>query len=85
MPLEPSLDFLRKNEPYDRQYYSGYLGPVQVNRESHLFVNLRCMQLFRGEALVYAGAGVLADSDPKKEWMETELKMNTLLQVIRQK
>ncbi|MDZ4715431.1 MAG: chorismate-binding protein [Cytophagales bacterium] len=85
MPLEPSLDFLRKNEPYDRQYYSGYLGPVQVNHESRLFVNLRCMQLFHGEALVYAGAGVLADSDPEKEWMETELKMNTLLQVIRQK
>lgn len=84
MPLEPSLAFLRLHEHYDRQFYSGYLGPVHVNNETQLFVNLRCMQLFDKEALLYAGAGVLADSDPLKEWKETELKMNTLLEVIRQ-
>lgn len=82
MPLEPSLAFLKVHEGYDRQFYSGYLGPLNVGEESHLYVNLRCMQLFAHEAILYAGAGVLADSDPEKEWNETELKMNTLLRII---
>ena len=84
MPLDPALAFLKKHEGYNRQFYSGYLGPVHISQESQLFVNLRCMQLFEETAMVYAGAGVLADSDPEKEWEETELKMNTLLEVIRQ-
>lgn len=84
MPLDQALAFLKKNEGYDRQYYSGYLGPIHIAQESQLFVNLRCMQLFGETALVYAGAGVLADSDPEKEWQETELKMDTLLDVIRE-
>lgn len=84
MPLEASLAFLKAHEGYQRQFYSGFLGPVHVSQESHLFVNLRCTQLFGKDALLYAGAGVLGDSDPEKEWQETELKMNTLLEVIRQ-
>lgn len=83
MPLEPSLEFLKNQEGYDRQFYSGYLGPVNVQEESHIYVNLRCMQLFANVALLYAGAGVLADSDPEREWKETELKMNTLGRIIR--
>lgn len=83
MPLESSLAFLKEHEGYDRQFYSGYLGPRNVDQETHLFVNLRCMQVASDSALVYAGAGVLGDSDPEKEWQETELKMQTLLDVIR--
>lgn len=83
MPMEQSLAFLQEHEGYDRGYYSGYLGPVKINNESHLFVNLRCMQVSNGRARLYAGGGVLGESDPEKEWQETELKMNTLLRVIR--
>lgn len=83
MPLDSSLAFLSEHEGYDRQFYSGYLGPVNVKQESHLYVNLRCMQLINGSATLYAGAGVLADSDPEKEWKETEMKMNTLGAIIR--
>ncbi len=83
MPMDQALLFLKEHEGYDRQFYSGYLGPVNIANESQVFVNLRCMQLFGDTAVLYAGAGVLADSDPEKEWQETELKMNTLLEVIR--
>ncbi len=82
MPLQISLDFIRKYEGYDRQYYSGYLGPINMDGESHAYVNLRCMQLFDNTAVLYAGAGILADSDPEKEWAETEMKMNTLGRII---
>jgi isochorismate synthase len=83
MPLEPALKFLKEHEGYDRQYYAGYLGPVNFNSQTNLFVNLRCMQLQDGKALLYAGAGVTVDSDPAEEWIETEMKLNTLLKVIR--
>lgn len=82
-PLEAARKFLLEHEGYPREFYSGFLGPVNINEASHLFVNLRCMQLFAGEAWLYAGAGVTADSIPEKEWEETEMKMNTLLDVIR--
>jgi isochorismate synthase len=83
MPLEPALKFLKEHEGYDRQYYAGYLGPVNFNNQTNLFVNLRCMQLQDQQALLYAGAGITIDSDPEEEWNETELKLNTLLKVIR--
>lgn len=82
MPLEPALDFLKKHEGYDREFYSGYLGPVNINSTINLFVNLRCMQVLDTRAIVYAGAGVTADSVPEHEWEETEVKLNTLLNVI---
>ncbi len=82
MPLEPSLEFLQQHEGYDREFYSGYLGPVNINNNINIFVNLRCMQLFEGHAIVYAGAGVTVDSVPEHEWEETEMKLDTLLNVI---
>lgn len=83
MPLEPALKFLAQNEGYDREFYTGYLGPVNVERDNiHLFVNLRCMKLLDNQAVLFAGAGVTADSAPAKEWEETEMKFRTLLNVI---
>lgn len=82
MPLEPAMDFLMRNEMYDRLFYAGYLGPVNVYNNIELFVNLRCMQIVGDRGVLYAGAGVTIDSDPEKEWAETEMKLNTLLNVI---
>ncbi|MEO5601021.1 MAG: chorismate-binding protein [Cyclobacteriaceae bacterium] len=81
-PLESSLAFLRQHEGYDRGFYSGYLGPVNVRNNVDLFVNIRCMQLEAHRAILYAGAGVTIDSIPQDEWAETEIKFNTLLNVI---
>jgi isochorismate synthase len=84
MPLENSVTFLKENEGYDRQFYSGYLGPVNIKKESHVFVNLRCMQLFAEKIRLYAGAGVTADSIVEMEWNETEMKMSNLQKIINQ-
>lgn len=83
MPKEPALDFLQQEEGYNRELYSGYLGPVNIHGNTNLFVNLRCLQLKKEEAILYAGAGVTIDSDPQKEWEETEMKMKTLESVIQ--
>ena len=83
MPKEPAMDFIQKHEGYNRELYSGYLGPVNIQGNTNLFVNLRCLQLKKEEAILYAGAGVTVDSDPQKEWEETEMKMKTLESVIQ--
>lgn len=82
MPFEPSIDFLQKNEGYDREFYSGFLGPVNFDGESKLFVNLRCMQILETKARIYAGAGVTADSDVEKEVEEVDMKIKTLSQIL---
>ena len=81
-PLHASLKFLREHEGYERQFYTGYLGPVNFDNNIHIFVNLRCMQLVNEKAILYAGAGVTIDSIPESEWEETEMKLNTLLSVL---
>jgi isochorismate synthase len=49
---------------------------------ARLFVNLRCLQLRPAEAVLYAGTGLTIDSDPTKEWRETELKLQTVGTVL---
>jgi isochorismate synthase len=83
MPKDKALAFIRQHEGYDRSFYSGYLGPVHIDGQSHLYVNLRCMQLGQGAAYLYVGGGVTADSSPDAEWRETELKAGTLLAVLQ--
>jgi len=82
MPMEPALQFLQEHEGYDRAYYTGFLGPASSNQAIQVFVNLRCMQVTRQHLVCYAGCGVTADSDPQKEWEETQMKLNTLLTVV---
>jgi isochorismate synthase len=84
VPKFPSLNFISEIEGYDRSFYSGFLGPVQVGGDSNLFVNLRTVRFKDGEATFFAGAGITEDSIPEDEWKETELKCDTLLKVIAQ-
>lgn len=83
MPKAPAEEFILRNEGYAREFYSGFLGPVNIEQESHIFVNLRCMQLLRKNIRLYAGAGITEYSNPSKEWQETEMKCQTMLRVLR--
>jgi isochorismate synthase len=78
MPKKPALAFLEEHEQYNRRLYSGYLGPVNVNGYTRLHVNLRCMQVTQHELLFYIGGGITADSDPQREWQETQHKRRSL-------
>ena len=82
MPMIPAARFLMENEKYDRQYFSGYLGPVNVDKDINIFVNLRCARIYSDGGLIFAGAGVTEDSDAESEWNETNIKFQTLLNVI---
>lgn len=85
MPKPAALEIIREYEGFDREFFSGYLGPVHIDDHTNIFVNLRCMQLFENKARLYAGAGVTEDSNPAKELQETEMKLNTLLEVMGQR
>lgn len=82
-PRDLALEFLQKNEGFDRALFSGFLGPVNFGEETSIFVNIRCAQLLGGHAMLYAGAGVTEDSSPEKEWEETELKCDIIGKFIQ--
>ncbi len=82
MPLDPALRFLQQYEGYDRSLYTGFLGPVNVEESTDIFVNLRCLQWHNHRLTGYAGCGVTADSIPENEWKESEIKINSLLNEI---
>ncbi len=84
MPKPQAQALLSGLEKHQRKLYSGYLGPVNMAAGSYIYVNLRCMEVLQDKAVLYAGAGVTAYSVAADEWQETELKCNTLLNVIRQ-
>lgn len=85
MPKAAALAFLEQYEGYDRAYYSGFLGPVNVSAPgiARLYVNLRCLQLRPTEAILYAGTGLTVDSDPVREWDETAMKLQTVATVLQ--
>jgi isochorismate synthase len=82
MPKEQASNFLKDHESMDREFYSGYLGPVNIMAESSIYVNLRCAKIIGNKGILFAGAGVTRDSNPEKELNETELKMNTIKDVL---
>lgn len=81
LPKEEAFDFIIKNEGYDREFYSGYLG-IENNDSKTYFVNLRCAQFFDNNVRIYVGGGITANSQSEKEWAETELKSGTILNVL---
>ena len=82
MPKVPALRIIAEQELHDREFYSGFLGPVNMQEESHLFVNLRTMKIVGNNATFYAGCGITEDSSPVKEWYETEMKIETLMRIV---
>lgn len=78
MPLEPALKFIKANEVHKRDYFSGFLGAINIKGETQIYVNIRCAKIKHGVVRFYAGAGITEDSDPDKEYLETENKIHFL-------
>ncbi|WP_109437584.1 chorismate-binding protein [Aquimarina sp. AU119] len=86
LPKKDAKSFILEYEGYDRKYYTGFLGELNVNKngkiESSLFVNLRCMEMKPDKAILYVGGGITKDSEPEKEWEETVKKTETMKKVL---
>jgi menaquinone-specific isochorismate synthase len=61
----------------DRGRYAGPVGWVGADGDGDIGIALRCGQLApdRRELRLYAGCGIVADSQPEAEWSETEAKL----------
>ena len=81
-PKQEAIDFILATEKHERSMYSGYLGPVNLDNATHLFVNLRTVEIKGNRAIFYAGCGITEDSDPEKEWQETQMKCQTLQRIL---
>lgn len=81
LPKKEAVDLIQQHEKHQRECYCGFLGPVH-HQEVNLFVNLRCMQIFKEQLALYVGGGLTKDSVPEQEWQETVEKAKTLLAII---
>ncbi|MDP2424285.1 MAG: chorismate-binding protein [Bacteroidales bacterium] len=81
-PLEDALKLIDRFEAHHREYYTGYLGPVHFDDQTHLFVNLRCMKITPSRMVLYTGGGITRDSVAENEWHETSAKAHSMLSVI---
>ena len=84
IPKEATRQFILAHEHHPRQYYSGFVGPLQMQGKTHLYVSLRCMHILPEvhACELYAGGGLLKESEMQKEWEETEAKMQTIKRVL---
>ncbi|MFN7674835.1 chorismate-binding protein [Flavobacterium sp.] len=88
LPKEAAKAFILENEKYDREYYSGFLGELNIDlatfrtAQSDLFVNLRCMKIKGKLAELFVGCGITAASIPGDEFMETVNKSITIKRVL---
>ncbi len=81
IPKETVMQLIREKEQHQREYYAGYLGPVDANSQQ-LFVNLRCMKLTSNSVSFFVGGGITAQSKAEEEWQETCLKLETLKRIL---
>jgi len=82
LPKDLAKEFILENENYDRNFYTGYLGEININHSSNLFVNLRCAEINNNDLLIYVGGGITAQSSLEKEWIETVNKTVTIKKAI---
>ena len=69
-------------EAMERGWYAGAVGWIDGRGDGELAVALRCGLLWEDGARLYAGVGVMPDSDPARELEETELKFKALLSAL---
>lgn len=81
-PRAEALAFIAKQEGVDRGWYSGGIGWCDASGDGELAVALRCA-LVRGEhSILYAGNGIVAESEPERELAETRLKLRPMLDLL---
>ena len=77
-PREAAVTRIRNLESFPRGLYAGALGWINASGEGEFFVGLRSALIDGPNARLYAGAGIMAGSDPAREKAETELKFNAM-------
>jgi isochorismate synthase len=82
LPKEEAYRFILENEGHERRYYSGFVGWLDPNGHTDLYVNLRCMNFDKQRVTLYAGGGLLTSSKLEEEWEETNKKLYTMSRLL---
>jgi menaquinone-specific isochorismate synthase len=84
LPRDTARQHLRQTEPFDRGWFASPVGWVSAD-SSEFAVAIRSALILGDNVHVFAGAGIVAGSDPRDEWQELETKASLMLQALRQK
>ena len=82
LPRDAALEFLSRKEPFERGWYSGPVGWFDVEGNGVFVPALRCAIARDREWRLFAGAGIVAGSDPRLEWEETSIKFEPVLRAL---
>ena len=82
LPREEAMRLISNVEYHKRELYAGIFGYTSADK-TKVYVNLRCAQFQANKAYLYLGGGFTPQSIPENEWIETENKSKTLLNVMQ--
>lgn len=82
LPRDAALEFLRVEEPFERGWYAGPVGWFDEDGNGVFAPALRCAVSGRGRWRLFAGAGIVPESDPALEWEETRIKFLPALRAL---
>ncbi len=77
-PRELALELIAEEESHARGWYAGPLGWIDQHGDGEFVVALRSGVIEGDTATLYAGCGIVADSDPEREWDESSAKLQAL-------
>ena len=78
-PRELALELIAEHEGFERGWYAGPVGWVDAAGDGELAVALRSGLVAGTGAMLFAGCGIMADSDPDREWEESEVKLRAVV------
>jgi menaquinone-specific isochorismate synthase len=78
-PRDLAYDWIAEHEGFDRGRYAGAVGWVDRRGNGTWAVSIRCADIAGATARLYAGNGIVADSDPATELAETQAKLQAIL------
>lgn len=82
-PKVRAMEIIAELEPVQRNIYAGAVGYLNWWQDADLAIAIRTAVIQQGLLSLQAGAGIVADSDPSKEWEETMNKCRALMQAVQ--
>ncbi len=82
-PKKRAMEIIDELEPTRRGPYAGAVGYFSYNGNADFAITIRTLVANQNRAYIQAGAGLVADSKPRREWFETEHKARALLRALR--
>lgn len=82
LPRQPAKRFIAENECFPRGWYAGALGFFSP-QQAEFCVTLRSGLIRQNRITLYAGAGIVEESEPMSEWQEIERKSLALAKLLK--